>query len=153
MAQLLTRIAAVLVFYIFLPSSSDLLSPSLAEGANFLTVRLEPIHKNTTTGLFSVFSIVNTGTATANYAVQFFWPNDEYVSGDNFQLQPGRGCTDPCNNTCQVSLHYDMSSSPLGEDPFTGYVVISSDQPFDACINRSDLQVTPSPIFMLLLED
>ena len=140
----LSRIVPVLFFYIFLSLSSFLIFPSLVEGAVPSTVRLEPIHKNTETGLFSVFSIVNTGSALANYAVNFFWPNDEWVSGDNFQLEPGGGCTDPCNNICQPSVSYDMSSFPLGENHFTGYVLISSDQPLDACINTPfiDLMVS-----------
>lgn len=130
----LPKNVAVLSFYIFLLFSSSLIFPSSVEGAAVHSVRLEPIYKNTGKNLFSVFSIVNTSLVTADYAVEFFWSNDEYVSGDNFQLQPGGGCTDPCTNICQPGLTYDMSSTPFSEDPFTGYVVISSDQPFEACI-------------------
>ena len=146
----LPRVIVVLLIYFFLPLSSSLIFPSFAEGAPPITVRLEPIYKNTGTGFFSVFSVVNTGTALASYGFYFYWPNDEFVYAFNSTIEPGGGCADPCNNICEPSLSIDMNSVPLGADPYEGYVVITSDQPFDACVNALNKPIIPSTILMLL---
>ena len=145
MIAALMKTVSLLFFSVLLLISSYLVLP-LSAWAAVYSDRLELVHKNTKTGLSSVFSYVNTGTSTANYAMEFYWPNDEYVATDFPPALPaGGGCVDPCNNTCPHS--YEMESSPLGLENFVGYVIISSDQPFEACINTPDYGIINGTVY------
>jgi len=142
MILLLPRILVLRLLTIILPVSSFLIFPAGVEAAS---LQLGPLHKNFRTGFSSVFSYVNSGTSTASYDMDFYWPNGELVvSVGPFSLPPEGGCANPCNNTCGQT--YNMSSAPV-EDSFTGYVIISSDQPFEACINTPEYGITSGAIY------
>jgi hypothetical protein len=127
----LSRVVAILFFYIFLPTAISLISPFFVEGAVFTSDRLEPVYKNTVSDHYSVFSIINISIGSAGtYMIEFYWTDDDLFIDDPvgsdgpFQLQPGE------------KLIYDMTTAPIMEDIFSGYAIISSDQPFNAYINK-----------------
>jgi len=142
MILLLPRILFLLCLNVILPVSSFLIFPAVVEAAS---IQLGPLHKNFRTGFSSVFSYVNSGTSTASYDIDFYWPNGELAVSDGpFLLPPGEGCANPCNNSCGQS--YNMSSAPV-VDSFVGYVIISSDQPFEACINTPDYGIISGTVY------
>ena len=142
MILLLPRIMVLLLLNISLPVLSFLVFPAVVE-AGF--IQLGPLHKNFRTGFSSVFSYVNSGASTASYDIDFYRPNGELVASVGpFSLPPGGGCANPCDNTCGQS--YNMSSAPV-EDSFVGYAIISSGQPFEACINTPDYGIISGTVY------
>jgi hypothetical protein len=142
MILLLPRILVLLLLTIIVPVSSFLILPAGVEAAS---LQLGPLHKNFRTGISSVFSYVNIGTSTASYDIDFYRPNGELVvSVGPFFLPPEGDCANPCKNTCGQS--YNMSSAPV-VDSFVGYVIISSDQPFEACINTPEYSTISGAVY------
>jgi len=89
---------------------------------------LSPIYRDSS-GDSSVFVINNTGTVNGNFALDYYLENGTHVASENKQINAGQ------------SLTIDLSqSAPFANDPFTGYVIISADQPFVA-----EIQTLPTP--------
>jgi len=116
----------VLIMTILLATSSFLIVNNVSALVNNET--LSPIYRNLS-GDSSVFIINNTATSTGNFALDYYLENDTHVASENRQINAGQ------------LLTIDLSqSAPFTNDPFMGYVIITSDQPFTA-----EIQPLPTP--------
>ena len=90
----------------------------------------------------SVFIINNTATSTGNFALDYYLENDTHLASENRQINAGQ------------LLIIDLSqSAPFTNDPLTGYVIITADQPFTAEIQPLPTPTptpTPTPVLHLL---
>ncbi|MBN1357660.1 hypothetical protein JW988_02725 [Candidatus Bathyarchaeota archaeon] len=108
----------MLMITILLVTSSFLIDKVTSVGV--YTETLSPIYRDSS-GVSSVFVINNNGTINGNFALDYYLENDTHLATENKQINTGQ------------SLTIDLSqSAPFTNDPFTGYVIISADVPFDA---------------------
>jgi len=116
-----------LIITILLATSSFLIVNNV--GALVYNETLSPIYRNSS-GDSSVFIINNTATSTGNFVLDYYFENDTHVASENRQINAGQ------------LLTIDLSqSAPFANDPFTGYVIITADQPFTA-----EIEPLPTPI-------
>ncbi|MBN1245612.1 hypothetical protein JXA31_08465 [Candidatus Bathyarchaeota archaeon] len=117
-----------LMITILLVTSSILIINNVSAPPVVYNETLSPIYRNFS-GVSSVFVINNTGTINGNFALNHYLENDTPVASETKQINAGQ------------SLTIDLSqSAPFANDPFTGYVIITADQPFVA-----EIQPTPTP--------
>ena len=92
-----------------------------------LTLTLSALHRNDNSGNYSAFVFTNTSGLAAAYALDFYWPNGEYLGTSNANLAPGG------------AQYFSMNSdAPFGENSWVGEVRITSDQLFIGQITSAD---------------
>jgi peptide/nickel transport system substrate-binding protein len=110
-------------------------APLTPQGAYSLT--LETVHRNTSSNAnSSTLVFTNTGSATSNYTLYFYWPNGQYQSSDG-----------PFVLDAAAALNYDMDTANTGADPFVGKVVIDGDQPLAGMITSPDYGVIAGTVY------
>ncbi len=88
---------------------------------------LQIVHRNTNGGQSSAFYFINESpSSTANFTLDFLWPNDQNAATEVFSVPAGG------------KISYAMQDSPYLPGVFAGKVVISSDQPHSAAIFTPD---------------
>ena len=104
------------------PSTLDL---SILSSAPY-SITLQPVHVNKESHSHnSTLSLTNTGTVSSTYLFDFFWLNGESHGSDGpFELNAGE------------TMDYDMGNAPMWN--FTGWVIISGDQPLTGTITSPD---------------
>ena len=117
-----------LMITILLFASSFLIINHVSAPAVIYDETLSPIYRDSS-GASSVFVINNRETINGNFALDYYLENDTHVATETKQINAGQ------------SLTIDLAqSAPFTNDPFTGYVIITADQPFTA-----EIQTLPTP--------
>ena len=117
-----------LIMAILLATSSFLIVNNVSAPPLVYNETLTPIYRDSS-GVSSVFIINNTGAIDGNFALDYYLEDDTHVASENRQITAGQ------------LLTIDLSqSAPFANDPFTGYVIITADQPFNA-----EIQTLPTP--------
>ncbi|MCI0519861.1 MAG: carboxypeptidase regulatory-like domain-containing protein, partial [Chloroflexi bacterium] len=113
-------------------------APLIEAAEDVFTMTLGTLHRHN--GFYNLgtsgFVFTNTQlTVMANFNMNFFWPNGQYASTEAYTLPPGG-----------VQSYY-LGTSPSVPNPWVGYVVITSDQTFEARIVTPDYGVVSGRVF------